>query len=244
MSATIFIRQIISSCSFLKTTGFVFSFQFSCSQFSFKASSFSWLSTNLIRLHCSWTYLTTHFMFRLCLHCTSFITGCIQEGNISVTFTFFSFCSSLWEFFFKFLRYHWFIVINVSHIKPIWLSLATVSENAAREYVIVHVFMVIALIHRFSFVSCCVPELHEAIHDSLACLNHHSHWLFLFWMHPAWLLFHGMCLANFIQAIIISPFTIHLWYWAPIFNSQSHRSCTSNRRSYFLRVDWFFWLET
>jgi len=66
---------------------------------------------------------------------------------------------------------------------------------------------------------------------------------FLFWMHPAWLLFHGMCLANFIQAIIISPFTIHLWYWAPIFNSQSHRSCTSNRRSYFLRVDWFFGLK-
>jgi hypothetical protein len=56
---------------------------------------------------------------------------------------------------------------------------ATVSDNAAREYVIVLDFMLIALIYLFSFVSCCIPELHGALHDSLAFLNHHSHWLFL-----------------------------------------------------------------
>jgi hypothetical protein len=219
----------IFTCSFVKTTALPFSIRFSYSQFSFQASSFSWLSTILIYLHGSWTYLTTHFTFRVCLHCTSFLAGCIQEGNTSVTFTFFSSRSSPWEIFFKILRYQWFIVINVSHIKPIWLCVATVSENAAREYVIVLDFMLIALIYLFSFVSCCIPELHGAPHDSLAFLNHHSHWLFLIWMHPSWLLFPGMCLANFIQAITLSPFTIHLCYCAPILNSQSHRSCTSNR---------------
>ena len=84
-----------------------------------------------------------------------------------------------------------------------------------------------------SFLFCFVlySRITWSTSSFIGLFHHHSHWLFLIWMHPFWLSFPGMCLANFIQAITLSPFTIHLCYCAPILNSPSHRSCTSNRWS-------------
>ena len=156
------------------------------------------------------------------------MAGCIYESNTSVTLTLFS-CRPSPFFFFESPTHQWFIVINVPHIKHIWLCVAIVSDKTPREYVIVLDFNFIVLIYHLFSISCCISDLHDALHDRLAFQSNHTHWFFLIRMLLFWVSFPSMCLTNFIQAVTLSPFTIHLCYCALILNSQSHCSDTSTR---------------
>ena len=127
--------------------------------------------------------------------------------------------------------YQWFNVITVPHIKHICLCVAIVSDKTLRENVLVLDFNFIVLIYLFFKISCCISDLHDALHDRLAFYSNQTHWLFLIRMLLFLVSFPSMCLTNLIQAVTLSPFTIHLCYCALILISQSHCSDSSTRSS-------------